>query len=69
MSEIIDLEDRVPAKRPLPLTRRFVNEVLIALHDEFAKIYADSGRPSIPPEQLLRERLLQVFYTTAPRQS
>jgi hypothetical protein len=69
MSAIVDLEDRVPARRPLPLIRRIVNEVLVALHDEFAKICADSGWPSIPPEQLLRERLLQVFYTTAPRQS
>jgi transposase len=43
--------------------RRIVNEVLVALDGEFAKIYADSGRPSIPPDRLLRALLLQAFYT------
>jgi len=32
---------------------------------ELAKIYADSGRPSIPPERLLRAPLLQAFYNVA----
>jgi transposase len=59
----VDLEDRVPAKHPLRLIRRIVNEVLVALDSEFTKIYADSGRPSIPPERLLRALLLQAFYT------
>ena len=43
----VDLEERVPAKHPLRLIRRIVNEVLVALDSEFTKIYADSGRPSI----------------------
>jgi transposase len=59
----IDLEERVPERHPLRLIRRIVNEVLVALDGEFAKIYADSGRPSIPPERLLRALLLQAFYT------
>src|SRR5262249_49706256 len=59
----VDLEDRVPAKHPLRMIRRIVNDVLVALDGEFAKIYADSGRPSIPPERLLRALLLQAFYT------
>src|SRR5262249_37820943 len=59
----VDLEDRVPATHPLRVIRCIVNEVLIALNSEFAKIYADSGRPSIPPERLLRALLLQAFYT------
>jgi transposase len=59
----VDLEDRVPAKHPLRLIPRIVNEVLVALDSEFTKIYADSGRPSIPPERLLRALLLQAFYT------
>jgi transposase len=57
----VDLEERVPAKHPLRLIRRIVNEVLVALDSEFTKIYADSGRPSIPPERLLRALLLQAF--------
>ena len=59
----VDLEDRVPAKHPLRVIRRIVNDVLVALDGEFTKIYADSGRPSIPPERLLRALLLQAFYT------
>jgi transposase len=37
--------------------------LLAALDGEFAKLYADSGRPSIAPERLLRALLLQAFYT------
>ena len=59
----VDLEDRVPAKHPLRVIRRLVNEVLVALDGEFAKLYAASGRPSIAPERLLRALLLQAFYT------
>jgi transposase len=59
----VDLEDRVPAKHPLRLIRRIVNEVLVALDCEFTKLHADTGRPSIPPERLLRALLLQAFYT------
>jgi transposase len=59
----VDLEDRVPAKHPLRLIPRIINEVLVALDGKFAKIYADSGRLSIPPERLLRALLLLAFYT------
>src|SRR5450631_2481273 len=59
----VDLEDRVPAKHPLRLIRRIVNDVLVALDAEFAKMYATGPRPSIPPERLLRALLLQAFYT------
>ena len=59
----VDLEDRVPAQHPLRAIRSIVNEVLAALDGEFAKLYAESGRPSIAPERLLRALLLQAFYT------
>ena len=59
----VDLEDRVPSEHPLRLVRSVVNEVLASLDGEFANAYADSGRPSIPPERLLRALLLQAFYT------
>jgi transposase len=59
----VDLEDRVPAKHPLRLIRGIVDDVLVALDAEFGKIYAAGGRPSIPPERLLRALLLQAFYT------
>jgi transposase len=59
----VDLEKRVPAKHPLRLVRGVVNDVLAALDDDLAKAYARDGRPSIPPERLLRALLLQAFYT------
>ena len=59
----VDLEKRVPAKHPLRLVRAVVNDVLAALDRDFSKAYADSGRPSIAPERLLRALLLQAFYT------
>jgi hypothetical protein len=43
----VDIEERVPRNHPLRLIRRIVNEVLAALDGEFAKLYADDGRPSI----------------------
>jgi transposase len=59
----VDLEQRVPSKHPLRLVRTVVNDVLAALDGDFAKAYAQGGRPSIPPERLLRALLLQAFYT------
>jgi transposase len=59
----VDIEERVPRNHPLRLIRRIVNQVLAALDGEFAKLYADDGRPLIAPERLLRALLLQAFYT------
>jgi transposase len=59
----IDLEERVPGKHPLRKIRQIVNDVLQSLDSEFARLYAIDGRPSIPPERLLRASLLQAFYT------
>ena len=59
----VDIEERVPQNHPLRLIRRIVNEVLAGLDGEFAKLYAEDGRPSIAPERLLRALLLQAFYT------
>ena len=59
----IDIEERVPENHPLRLIRLIVNEVLAALDGEFARLYAEDGRPSIAPERLLRALLLQAFYT------
>jgi hypothetical protein len=40
-----------------------VNEALVALSGEFSALYSRSGRPSIPPEKLLRAMMLQAFYS------
>ena len=59
----VDLEARVRADHPLRPIRAIVNEALAALEQEFAPLYARIGRPSIPPEKLLRAMLLQAFYS------
>jgi transposase len=59
----VDLEKRVRQDHPLRVIRAMVNAALASLEQEFARLYAPIGRPSIPPEKLLRAMLLQVFYS------
>ncbi|BCH34916.1 DDE transposase [Mesorhizobium sp. L-8-10] len=59
----VDLEARVRRDHPLRRIRAIVNEALSALEREFAALYSPIGRPSIPPEKLLRAMLLQAFYS------
>jgi len=59
----VNLEKRVRLDHPLRAIRGLVNEALVALEQEFAALYAPIGRPSIPPEKLLRAMLLQAFYS------
>ena len=56
-------EQRVPADHPLRAVRALTDEALQTMSRRFASLYATTGRPSIPPEQLLRALLLQVLYT------
>ena len=59
----IRLDERIPADHPLRVIRQLVDAALAELSRAFAKLYARDGRPSIPPERLLRALLLQAFYT------
>ena len=59
----VDLEARVGKDHPLRTIRCIVNEALAALSGEFSALYSRSGRPSIPPEKLLRAMLVQAFYS------
>jgi transposase len=59
----VDLEARVGKNHPLRVIRVIVNEALAALAGEFSALYSPIGRPSIPPEKLLRAMLLQAFYS------
>ena len=63
MFSYVSLEERVPAKHPLRAIREIADEVLAGMSAEFDGLYAETGRPSIPPERLFRALLLQVFYT------
>jgi len=56
-------DSRVPADHPLRAIRKITDAALARLSDRFDAIYADTGRPSIPPEKLLRALLLQAFYS------
>ena len=59
----IDLEDRVRAEHPLRPIREIANAALASLSGDFAALYSGMGRPSVPPEKLLRAMLLQAFYS------
>src|SRR6266850_2477368 len=54
---------RIPKDHPLRAIRTMVDEVLGRLWSDFEKLYSHTGRPSIPPERLLRALLLQVLYS------
>lgn len=63
MFSYVSLEERVPTDHPLREIRDLVDAVLTKMSAEFDGLYAAVGRPSIPPERLLRALLLQVFYS------
>lgn len=58
----VALEDRIPNDHPLRPIRRLVDEALHRLSDRLDTLYAGEGRPSIPPEYLIRASLLQILY-------
>ena len=57
------LGERVPSKHPLRRIRDFADAALGEMGSEFEGLYSKIGRPSIPPEQLLRALLLQMLYS------
>jgi transposase len=63
MFSYLSPEKRVPVNHPLRPIRFLVDDALKALSPAFSRLYSAFGRPSIPPEKLLRALLLQVLYT------
>lgn len=59
----LSTEERIPQDHPLRVMRALVEPCLAALSPRFDTMYSDIGRPSIPPEQLLRALLLQILFT------
>lgn len=59
----ISPEQRVPKNHPLRPVRTMVDEILKQMSPQLSRMYAKVGRPSIPPEQLLRAQLLQMLYS------
>jgi transposase len=63
MFSYLSPETRVRRDHPLRAIRAMVDEVLSQLSRRFDQMYASAGRPSIPPEKLLRAQLLQMLYS------
>jgi transposase len=63
MFSYVSLEERVPQDHPLRAIRRITDRALERLSPRFGALYVHFGRPSIPPEKLLRALLLQALYT------
>src|SRR5215210_7154445 len=63
MFSYVSPEERVPTDHPLRAIRQMTDEVFARLSPRFDRLYSDIGRPSIPPEKLLRALLLQGLYT------
>lgn len=58
-----EVEDRIRKDHPLRDIKRRVDRILASMNDRFAKAYSSTGRPSIPPEQLLKAMLLMSVYS------
>lgn len=57
------IEDRIPETHPIRTLKKLVDGALEKLSRDFDRIYSKTGRPSIPPEQLLRALLVQIFFS------
>src|SRR6478672_8968408 len=63
MLAFVDLEQRVPADHPLRRVKSLADAALVALSDHLDALYARDGRPSVPPERLLKASLLIALYS------
>ena len=63
MFSYVSLEERVAQDHPLRAIRRITDRALERLSPRFGTLYINFGRPSVPPEKLLRALLLQALYT------
>src|SRR5229473_4094406 len=63
MLMVLDLEQRVPKEHPLRRIKQLAETVLQGLSASFDRMYSATGRPSIPPERLLKASLLMALYT------
>ncbi len=63
MFSYVSPADRVPISHPLRSIKEICNRVLKEMSRDFSRMYSPIGRPSIPPEKLIRALLLQVLYS------
>ena len=60
---LINVEDRIPATHPIREVKRMTDTVLRGMDELFAEMYAAKGRPSIPPERLLKAKVLMALFS------
>jgi transposase len=63
MFSYVSAEQRVPPDSSLRAIRVLADDILRDMSQEFDRLYASVGRPSVPPERRLRAQLLQIFYS------
>ncbi len=63
MLTTLSTEDLIPADHPIRRIRKVVDAVLGDLDSEFDSMYSRIGRPSVPPEQLLKATVLMALYS------
>jgi transposase len=63
MFSYVSLESRVPPDHPLRGIKALLDEALAYMSRDFERVYAQEGRPSIPPERLVRASTLQILYS------
>ena len=63
MFSYVDIEDRIPTSHPIRKIRSVIDKAIAAIEADIDGQYSSIGRPSIPPEQLLRALYLQIFYS------
>ena len=63
MLSSLSTEDLIPVDHPIRRIRRVVDAVLAELDGSFDVMYAKSGRPSVPPEMLLKATVLMAMYS------
>jgi len=63
MFHYFSVESRIPADHPLRRVKKLAESALSAISAELDGLYARTGRPSIPPERLLKAQLLIAFYS------
>lgn len=59
----VNVEDRIPRQHPIRQVKSMIDVVLRGMDASFEKLYADAGRPSVPPERLLKARVLMALYS------
>jgi transposase len=63
MFSYVSLESRVPPDHPLRGIKSLLDEALSGMSRDFERVYAREGRPSIPPERLVRASGSVIFHT------